>query len=703
MEHAWRDAAESTDAEDPLKGAELYLAGKKAHNTVRLARSMLEWMDEGIVREFEAAEGGDAAASRIHTRTDSQAKTASNTQDRKPTKVGPFALKHLKLVERKKKLERILKERTPKVILASDTSLDWGYSKDTLRHVAEGAQNLIILTESFPNQHLSEDPKEPEKMTLGRLIWQWYEERKHGVAMEKAPSGELLEQVHSGGQALSVIDVERTPLDASEQLLYQQYLATQRQLDDTSQARDESNIGTVADALDDGASSTSSEDSESEQQGRVLNFSTSLAHSNRNKLGLRDEELGVNILLRRKNVYDYDVRGKKGRERIFPYVAPKKRGDEYGEFIRPEEYLRAEEREEEDVQQEKAGPRGELRLGQKRRWDETGPGGRGASGGTGKRQALSRDAKGSSIDGDRSLSDEMAVDGDDAMSSDNEPEEQVFEGPAKAVYVRSAISVSARIAFVDFMGLHDKRSLEMLIPLIQPRKLILIGGLKEETASLATECRNLLAGKDGVDQSTTVDIFTPANGEVIDASVDTNAWIVKLSNNLVRRLKWQHVRSLGVVAVTAQLKPTETIASSDESPESASKKQKLSKDEQDDVATSIDSNIPPSGPKVGALPILDVLPANIAAGTRSMARPLHVGDLRLADLRKLMQAAGHKAEFRGEGTLLIDGLVAVRKSSTGAIEVEAAAQSSMTAGKGEGSFLAVKRKIYEGLAVVAGG
>jgi cleavage and polyadenylation specificity factor subunit 2 len=87
-----------------------------------------------------------------------------------------------------------------------------------------------------------------------------------------------------------------------------------------------------------------------------------------------------------------------------------------------------------------------------------------------------------------------------------------------------------------------------------------------------------------------------------------------------------------------------------------------------------------------------------------MARPLHVGDLRLADLRKLMQSAGHTAEFRGEGTLLIDKSVAVRKSGTGKIEIEATAQSSLgrPSGRGLGSFLAVKKKIYEGLAVVAG-
>jgi cleavage and polyadenylation specificity factor subunit 2 len=287
---------------------------------------------------------------------------------------------------------------------------------------------------------------------------------------------------------------------------------------------------------------------------------------------------------------------------------------------------------------------------------------------------------------------------------------QAFEGPAKAVYKKESVTINARIAFIDCTGLHDKRSLEMLIPLIQPQKLILVGGMKEETSALAGECKKLLAAKAGVDVSAAAAeaaaiIFTPVNGEVIDASVDTNAWMVKLSNNLVRRLNWQHVRSLGVVALTAQLRGPEPANEDENADADASgKKMKLVKDEAASSAVTPKTNAK-STDKSDIVPLLDTLPASMAAGTRSAARPLHVGDLRLADLRKLMQAAGHTAEFRGEGTLLIDKSVAVRKSGTGKIEVEAAAQSSanQTAqGRGAGSFLAVKRKIYEGLAVVAG-
>ncbi|CAL5870218.1 uncharacterized protein PFLUO_LOCUS4453 [Penicillium psychrofluorescens] len=701
LEHSWRDAATS-EKDDVLSGAGLYLAGRKVNTTMRLARSMLEWMDENIVREFETSEGADT-------------RTGGQNQDKGGGKgTGPFNFKHLKTVERQKSLEKLLGDPGPKVILASDTSLAWGFSKHSLRQIAEGPNNLLLLTESFHKEKIEDSVEETQDiMSLGSIIWQWYEERRDGVALEKASDGEMLEQVHSGGRDLTWTDVQRAPLDPGDQFLYQQYLAT-KQLQDTSQARGQENLENAADALDDRSSSTSSEDSDSEQQGRALNFSTTLAHSSRNKLALSDQDLGINVLLRRKNVYDYDVRGKKGRERMFPYVAPRKKGDEYGEFIRPEEYLRAEEREEIDMQQRRA--EAETKLGQKRRWDETtGTNGRRLSRDAGgrKRQQLSRDGR----KRDSSAADDLSLASDDeaadiAASSEDDADAQAFEGPAKAVYTKETITINARLAFIDFMGLHDKRSLEMLIPLIQPQKLILVGGMKEETSALAAECKKLLAAKAGIDVSTPAAdslamIFTPANGEVVDASVDTNAWMVKLSNSLVRRLNWQHVRSLGVVALTAQLRGPEIPPSDaeDETAETA-KKMKQLKDEaaSSAVAPTLDG-IKPTAEKADIYPLLDTLPANMAAGTRSVTRPLHVGDLRLADLRKLMQAAGHTAEFRGEGTLLIDKSVAVRKSGTGKIEVEAAAQSATNQaalGRGAGSFLAVKRKIYEGLAVVSG-
>jgi len=159
---------------------------------------------------------------------------------------------------------------------------------------------------------------------------------------------------------------------------------------------------------------------------------------------------------------------------------------------------------------------------------------------------------------------------------------------------------------------------------------------------------------------------------------------------------------MGVVTLVGHLAAT---ALEDESQtEATRKKQKLMKKDPHKSPTADEVASPMMKPPELA-PLLDVLPASMAAATRSVAQPLHVGDLRLADLRKILQAGGHTAEFRGEGTLLIDGLVAVRKSGTGRIEVEGGGLSlpDLRSRTHEGSFFAVKRRIYEGLAVIAGG
>ena len=195
---------------------------------------------------------------------------------------------------------------------------------------------------------------------------------------------------------------------------------------------------------------------------------------------------------------------------------------------------------------------------------------------------------------------------------------------------------------------------------------------------------------DGVESESNAEIYAPQIGDMIDASVDTNAWTVKLTRDLVKRLQWQNVRNMSIVTISGQLRaeampvPTE---------EAGLKKVKLDggskKVEQESEAN-----------KSQVEPVLDAIPITAAASLRVVTQPIHVGDLRLADLRRLMRDSGHSAVFRGEGTLLIDEMVAVRKLASGRIVVEGPPVNTVMRND---SFTQVKRKIYDGLAVVAAG
>lgn len=706
LEQAWRKEISNNASNSPLKRTKLYLASKNVGATMRYARSMLEWMDESVVRELESEPSN--TDNRQHKRN--QSKQTSN-QDSAGQGTGksntPFDFKYLKLVEHRKRVEKLTSTKAPRVIIASDTSLEWGFSKEILQRIAADPDNLIILTEDYGTG--SKGDQSPDG--LSATLLRWYHERRDGVAMETAQDGQLLEQVYTGGRDMQFGEAQRVPLEGKELSLYQQYLASRRQSENLSRLGNRTSLETSADAVDEtsSTSSSSSEESDPERQGKALNTTAKTARFNRNKAELGKEVLGISVLLRQPGVYDYDVRGKKGREQMFPFANERRRGDDFGDAIKPEDYLRAEERDEIDGQDMRdTDPRKQAGFGQKRKWQDSGlPSDRGRQfdSANKRRQQVKASANDIIING---INYSIDVNGHepaeelDSLGESEDEAEDAPSGPSKIIVKTCSVQANLRIAFVDFAGIHDQRSLSNLIPLIQPKKLILVSGNTSETTHLANDCKQKLKSEMMDDTGKTTDfVLTPSIGQMIDASVDTNAWTVKLSEALVRRLHWQNVRGLGVVTLMGHLAATTLDELSVDA--SSRKKMKMLNAEAEDTKPTDVLTASEKAPEMA--PTLDVLPTNMVAATRSVAQPLHVGDLRLADLRKVLQSTGHTAEFRGEGTLLIDGLVAVRKSGTGKIEVEGGGLNlpDIRTRTLEGSFHAVKRKIYDGLAVIAGG
>jgi cleavage and polyadenylation specificity factor subunit 2 len=625
---------------------------------------MLEWMDDSIIREFEAVADGFRRAN----------SAADGTKPGKET--GPFDFRFLRLLDRRGQVDKIMSRDdnsnipAGKVIIASDASLEWGFSKTVLKQIAQDSTNMVILTE-YPSLSSSARP------SLARTLWTWWRDRQENTTEDDKKA--------DVSQDLDFTDAQKQALEGNDLARYQQWLAQQRQLQTTLQGGGVVTLETSGDVGDDASESSSeSEDSEDEQQGRALNAATTLGQVGRKKAALTDEDLGVNILLKKKGIYDFDVRDKKGRDRMFPHPVRRKREDEYGELIRPEDYLRAEEREDGDGADIDQPGKGDTHdnLGKKRKWDDVAAANRNQGSNINKRPALARN-----------VSDEFQVPspdgGVDELDAVPDDPDDAINGPSKLVVTTERITVKLQIDFIDFTGIHDKRSLHMLIPLIQPRKLILVGGSSEDTMALASDCKKLMA-------EGSFDIYTPSTGTTVDASVDTNAWVVKLAPTLVKQLKWQSVRGLSIATVTGRLLAVQKQLARKLDEDTANKRIKTEESQPNEP--TVDST------EVPVEPTLDVLPTNMASATRSVAQPLHVGDLRLADLRKAMQQSGHTAEFRGEGTLLVDGSVVVRKTATGRIDVESI---GLPTGAGPashigGTFYAVKRTIYENLAVVAG-
>ncbi|PHH80318.1 hypothetical protein CDD83_3769 [Cordyceps sp. RAO-2017] len=296
LEHAWR--TDTVSSGRTLRAAKLFLAGRNVSSTMRYARSMLEWMDNNIVLEFEAF-------AEVQRRV-------NGANDRKDG--GPFDFKHLRLVERKAQIKKLLRRSGEaadidgRVILASDTSMEWGFSRDLIRGLASDSKNLVILTD---RPGLAGDARP----SVARTLWEWWRERRDGVSVEQTSAGDSVETVYGGGRDLLIREAARQPLEGDELAVYQQWLATQRQLQATQHAGAAAVLEASAD-VDDASSESSSdsEDEEGQQQGKALTVSATLGQAGRKNVVLKDEDLGINVLIKKRGVYDFDSRGKKGRE-----------------------------------------------------------------------------------------------------------------------------------------------------------------------------------------------------------------------------------------------------------------------------------------------------------------------------------------------------------------------------------------------------
>ncbi|KAK3643861.1 hypothetical protein LTR56_009956 [Elasticomyces elasticus] len=682
--------------------------------------SMLEWVEDGVRGEAEAA---------MTAQGQQGGQQRGGGRDAGGKVVNPMEWRYIRFLERESRVKRVVEGNKACVILASDSSLTWGFARQALIALAKDPKNLVILTE-----------EQSTGSGLGKQLWDLY----HSSQSSAAGNG-AAKVVDPNGISLSYQDSTTTTLlSADERAVYETY-ATKLRLRHSELQGDDSVPSDLANGTDDvlvdpqdeADQSSDSEDDEegdedAEHQGRALNLSAQLnLQAQKKNKGVGgagggaggEAELGVNILLRAKTldgkgkvvvpVHDYDVRGRKGREKVFPFVGGRRRGDEFGEVVRADEYLRAEEKVD-SLESEGGGQRGgEGRgtVGGKRKWGDDGAGGRrrgesrGEGRGANKRVKRGEGVGGTGDDIDAAIARATGEGGggvgggeegssDEDEESDYDPDDAVSapDAPRKVVHTDRSLEVRCRVSYVDFSALHDLRALLMIVPLMRPRKVILTAGSEGEMARLARAFGEVEVGG--------MEVVVGRVGVQVDASVDTNAWTLKLGRGLVRRLRWQEVKGLGVVAVTGWL-GVEGDEGREVDEGAKAKKMKMVKgDEVEDEGDETKAVV-----KVGKgdrMPVLDLLAtATMGASITSAVqptRPVHVGDTRLADLRAQLRLSGHEAQFSGEGTLLIDGCVVVRKSGdlAGRLEIESVGMLAV------GGFEEVRRKVYGGLAVVGG-
>ena len=97
-----------------------------------------------------------------------------------------------------------------------------------------------------------------------------------------------------------------------------------------------------------------------------------------------------------------------------------------------------------------------------------------------------------------------------------------------------SLQVRCKILVTDMEGKADGRALRSILPLIEPKKLVLINGDVEATQDLASALQSATLASN--------DIFSPSVGESVKIADVTKSFSVRLDDSLMTALALRKVR-----------------------------------------------------------------------------------------------------------------------------------------------------------------
>ncbi|KAL5009373.1 hypothetical protein ScPMuIL_014954 [Solemya velum] len=224
------------------------------------------------------------------------------------------------------------------------------------------------------------------------------------------------------------------------------------------------------------------------------------------------------------------------------------------------------------------------------------------------------------------------------------------EVPTKCVSTTVTLDINANLQYIDFEGRSDGESIRKIIAQIKPRYLIIVRGTKESTQALSDYCKNTQGFIQG-------QIFTPAIGEVVDATRERHIYQVRLKDYLVSALNFSKAKDIELAWIDGgfDLSASKTDTSAMYEPEDGEITDKDGKKVKTDKDNSTDDSIA----------TLEALPEKQVVGHKAV----FINEPKLSDFKLVLLQEGFQAEFIG-GVLICNNQVAVRRNEAGRIQLE---------------------------------
>ncbi|OWB77206.1 hypothetical protein B5S32_g1367 [[Candida] boidinii] len=395
---------------------------------------------------------------------------------------------------------------------------------------------------------------------------------------------------------------------------------------------------------------------------------------------------------------DFDVRNTKGRNKMFPYTYKKSNIDDYGEVINHSDFVKEEENmpilnkvkmnsngrkndsnnnnDDDDKDNDDDDEYEYIEVDDnadafKRRRLNGNVNGEVIIERNNKRY---RKVRRKNIGGQEGSIDDDTVYELDALG---EPKERVsFDVPL--------INIRCGLIYLDLEGLADLRSMILTFNALKPRKIIIIpnfsvgygGDCNKLIQSVSKQHKSILTSEMLYSDTT----YNYRNGilgteylvanfnKVVNLGNVITSYEIQLNDKLDRSLHWQKITGGFSVAHVVGIVGAKSLTSTDGGEKTVKEITDGENQDTDADKNQDDEDGSEFRKKVYVLEPLD----NNATSLNSFNK-LAIGDIKLTELRNKLINMKHNAEFKGDGTLVIDGQVAVRKITEGNIVVDGGA------------------------------
>lgn len=193
---------------------------------------------------------------------------------------------------------------------------------------------------------------------------------------------------------------------------------------------------------------------------------------------------------------------------------------------------------------------------------------------------------------------------------------------------KKEINVRCKIQLIDYEGRSDGESIKKILSNIKPRNLIIVHGNEKSTNEMQEYCQKQQIVQDR--------IFTPRLGEVVNATLETQIYNVRLKDELVSSLKFQKLKDYELAWVDAVIR---TKNSQSENEFNLTNQSQQSQQNYLDYGFSLHP---------------------LSRDNMKAHKTVFVNEPKLSDLKQILAQNGIQAEFHG-GVLVCNGIVALKK------------------------------------------